>query len=316
MSQPNNGLLTPSSGQEPSQAPRGELELPREYGQPGMISSQATRDTLQRAFPPGAVMPSQNTNRLARIWRSYDDMDPDARRLVDDLLGTLASFNNQELFCNDTVRKNFWDRWVYASGWDTNSTVDHPGKIRERSAAESSVRVGTIKPGMPRSQARVKKNQGTPAHRAAGQPVFLKPHLNWDDYTLAFIYCDIRGSTIHSHWVDLTPGYSSVQARADATLRWDVAECKRVTTHNTMVVAYWARCRLVHWLKDRQPRAQQLSCEGRPSVEVPRTEDHSLLERLRTCCMAVEDLTAFVVEFRSVHAKRSDKTYGKARLDV
>lgn len=50
---------------------------------------------------------------------------------------------------------------IYAFGWDTNSTVDHPGKIRERSAAESSVCVGTIKPGMPRSQARVKQHPPT-----------------------------------------------------------------------------------------------------------------------------------------------------------
>ncbi|KAL7788855.1 hypothetical protein V8C43DRAFT_287294 [Trichoderma afarasin] len=46
--------------------------------------------------------------------------------------------------------------------------------------------------------------------------------MNCDDcrrlgrYILAFIYCDVRGSIIHSHWVKLTPGYSSAQARTDA----------------------------------------------------------------------------------------------------
>ncbi|KAL6834384.1 hypothetical protein V8C40DRAFT_87583 [Trichoderma camerunense] len=316
MSQMENGLLTPSSGQGPPESSSLADERPRTYGQSGMVSSQAARDALTQALPPGTIMPSQNTNRLARIWRSYEEMDDDARHIADDLLGKLASFNDQHLVCNNTARKNFWNRWVFASGWDTSSTVEAPGKIRERTASECSVRVGTIKPGMPRSDARVKKNQSTPAHRAAGQPVFLKPHLNWDDYSLGFMYCDVRGSTIHSHWVDLAPGYSSQQARADATLQWDVAECRRVTMHNTITVAYFARCRLVHWLRDRQRGTEELACVGRPSAEIPLTEDYSTLVKLRTCCMVVEDLTGFLMEFRTVHARRADKTYGKVRVDI
>lgn len=39
-----------------------------------------------------------------------------------------------------------------------------------------------------------------------------------------------------------------------------------------------------------------------------------MLERLRTCCMAVEDLTAFLVKFRTVHTKRADCTYGKVDI--
>lgn len=39
-----------------------------------------------------------------------------------------------------------------------------------------------------------------------------------------------------------------------------------------------------------------------------------MLERLRTCCMAVGDLTAFLVKFRTVHTKRADRTYGKVDI--
>ncbi|KAK4059316.1 hypothetical protein Trihar35433_10918 [Trichoderma harzianum] len=285
-SQQGDEMPTPTGTQGTNRAAGGA-------SQPPMMSSQATRDRLQALFPEGTSVPTQS---ISNVWRSYDDMDEEARLIADDLLGTLAAFNDQQPVFNETVRRNFWNRWVFASGWDTDCTVQEPGKIRDRTMAESSLEVGTIMPGMPRSNERVKKNQNTPAHRLAGQPVFLRPQPNWDSCGVAFKYSDIRGGPISSQWVQHSPGYSPVRWRAEAAVRWDVAECKRVTGHNTTMVAFWAQCRLVHWLRDRQVDVR------RPTEEVPRAEDHSKLVQLRACSMIIDEMTVLVSDLRSRRA--------------
>lgn len=114
-SQQGDEMPTPTSTQETNGAARSS-------GQPTMMSSQATRDRLQALFPEGTNVPTQS---ISNVWRSYDDMDEEARLIADDLLGTLAAFNDQQPVFNETVRRNFWNRWVFASGWDTDGTVDN-----------------------------------------------------------------------------------------------------------------------------------------------------------------------------------------------
>ncbi|KAL7959060.1 hypothetical protein V8C34DRAFT_281364 [Trichoderma compactum] len=275
------------------------------------MSSQAMADSLQQLFAVATTSLSiQSTNPLSNVWQSYGDMDEEARLVADDLLGTLAAFNDQQPVFNETVRRNFWDKWVFALGWDTGCTVQEPVKIRDRTVAEFSSKVGTIMPGMPRSSGGVKKNQNTPAHRLAGQPVFLRPQLNRDDYRVTFIYSDTRGSAIHSRWMQHLPGYNAMQTWAEAMVRWDLAECKRVTQHNTTMVAFWAECKLGHWLKDRQVDV------GRPSEEVPRAEDHSKLVELKTCSMIVDKMTALVAEIRSINSRHAGSINNWASLGL
>lgn len=310
-SQGGNELPTAASNQEASQAASHESQTEGSQGQSQSMSSQAMADSPQQLLAVATTSVStQNTNPLSNVWQSYDDMDEEARLVADDLLGKLAAFNHQQPVFNETVRRNFWDKWVFAFGWDTGCTVHEPGKIRDRTVAEFSLKVGTIMPGMPRSSGRVKKNQNTPAHRLAGQPVFLRPQLNWDDYGVTFIYSDTRGSAIHSRWVQHLQGYNAMRTRAEAMVRWDLAECKRVTQYNTTMVAFWAQCRLVHWLKDRRVDA------GRPGEEIPLAEDHSKLVELKTCSMIVDKMTALVAEIRSINSRHAEPINDWASLGL
>lgn len=277
----------------------------RNYGQPQLVSSQSMLDAIAKAFPPG----TQDTNRMEPVWTSYSDMDPSARCIADGLIATLANANDTSLECNDDARKNLWDNLVFRGGWDTNCTVQEPGKIRPRSSVEVSTLAGTIKPGMPQSTEAIKKQKDTPAHRMAGQPVYLKPSISWDDYSLAFLWSDSKGRAINSHWVQLTPGYSPVRMRAEAMVKWDDAEHERVTLHNNRWVGYWARCRVINWMKDRVPSYSTQEEMRRPTREVPRREDHSHLYKLRTCRMVLGNIAVLAMERRLRQVGRPDGTF-------
>ncbi|KAL7928011.1 hypothetical protein V8C35DRAFT_319214 [Trichoderma chlorosporum] len=85
-------------------------------------------------------------------------------------------------------------------------------------------------------------------------------------------------------------------------IRWDLAECERITRHNTLWVAYWGQCRLIHWMRDRILTAQTLSSTdaARPTKRVAIFEDHAHLKPLRTCSMMIKDMMALSVDFHAI----------------
>ncbi|KAL7822207.1 hypothetical protein V8C26DRAFT_390322 [Trichoderma gracile] len=217
---------------------------------------------------------------------------------------TVAEANEEEVPCDEDTRRALWEEWVFAGGWDTDCTVDAPGEIRPRSAREVNTLVGTIKPGMPRSADATRQGKPTPAQRQPGQPVFLKPNINWDDYGLTFIWCDSKGRAVNSRWVQLTESYSAAQARADAVVTWDTAETRRVTQYNHEWLAFWARCRLIHWMRDNPAEDGTGSLPSQQSRDVPRQERHDVLVKLRTCQSILDDLVALSLETRTIQGGR------------
>lgn len=65
--------------------------------------------------------------------------------------------------------------------------------------------------------------------RRAGAPAYLKPNLNWSQFSLTYIVCDENGSAANDQFLRLTDGLTLAQAHSDAIKHFDKHESRRVT---------------------------------------------------------------------------------------
>ncbi|KAK4163783.1 hypothetical protein QBC43DRAFT_300992, partial [Cladorrhinum sp. PSN259] len=91
-----------------------------------------------------------------------------------------------------------------------------------------------------------------PPHRRAGAKAFIKPNVNWDFFGVTFLVCDARGAAANAKYLQLKPGLSLAQARADAAITYDCYELERVQTYNINLVVAWAKARLVRHLRSKE----------------------------------------------------------------
>lgn len=82
-----------------------------------------------------------------------------------------------------------------------------------------------------------------------GAAAYMKPNLNWDDFGISFLICDVNGSSSNARFVNWNPGWTPFQARVQAMTNWDYHESKRVIDYNTLLIVYWARGRLLLFLQ-------------------------------------------------------------------
>ncbi|KAK4165650.1 hypothetical protein QBC43DRAFT_287821 [Cladorrhinum sp. PSN259] len=128
--------------------------------------------------------------------------------------------------------------------------------------------VGVWNANLPLSQAKKRAANGSPAestiplpHLRAGAKAFIKPNVNWDFFGVTFLVCDARGAAANAKYnlmlerllyLQLKPGLSLAQARADEAITYDCYELERVQTYNIGLVVAWAKARLVRHLRSKE----------------------------------------------------------------
>ena len=173
-----------------------------------------------------------------------------------------------------------------------------------RRAAEIMTPVGTIKTGIPVTK-NARAKGGSKQHRQPGGPAFLKPNINWEENSVTFFWCDSKGGAVNSRSVQLCQCYTTAQAKADAVVRWDQAERKRIHNHNIQWVVYWARACLLRWMADHMPADVVDNDGNRPTLnEEDVDEDHGELHVLRTCKMVLNEMSQVTSDVDAIMGSR------------
>ncbi|KAJ0168373.1 hypothetical protein CTA2_6743 [Colletotrichum tanaceti] len=193
------------------------------------------------------------------------------------------------------ARKKLWEE-VFSNNWNSTKTFFEPGPVAPRTAAESTVMIGTLDEDAAVSKKR--KADGTMVEgdskpwRSAGAAVFIKVNTIWEQSDLTFPFCDARGGNFATNikftW---TQGMDSSQAKADCTMKWDRSELSRVGKINTDWVVYWVRSKLLHGLKyglngrlalgDGQPNP--VAEGGQRTMDINRAVDPKKIQHIRLC---------------------------------
>src|SRR5262249_54960896 len=145
----------------------------------------------------------------------------------------------------------------FAGGWDTNCLNHKPLPLGPRRATETMVQIGTFAKDLPPSHAQRKeviKNPALPspiipAHRRHGAPAFVKPNANWDAGTLHWMWVDAKSRGVNPKYIQLRNGLTYHQARAEAVVHWDKKESRRIREWNSDMAVFWARNRLLRYLR-------------------------------------------------------------------
>ncbi|KAK3364604.1 hypothetical protein B0T25DRAFT_576829 [Lasiosphaeria hispida] len=158
---------------------------------------------------PATFPSSQHHSGLPRQLSSIKDLSAQQQAICDDIIGLVAQAGKTGEVPSAESRAGFW-ALVFADGWNTNSTNRHPGEIPERRAVHSRIHIGKWDVPYP-----------------AGAPAYLKPNLNWSQFSLTYIVCDENGSAANDQFLRLTDGLTLAQAHSDAIKHFDKHESRR-----------------------------------------------------------------------------------------
>ena len=130
------------------------------------------------------------------------------------------------------------------------------------------LQVGTWSVNLPVASPAKRRSSGETVNlnprRRAGAPAYIKPNLKWDDFGISFIFCDKLSSCANARYINLRPGWTLQQARAEAMTHYDENEEERVREYNFKLVTCWARARPLNVLYAVGNNAADEVVNGRP----------------------------------------------------
>jgi len=189
---------------------------------------------------PASAQPRSN---LSVILSSVGDMTDLQKPLADDIINLVAKANGIPLTGTQASlyakRDALWA--LVFKHWTTNDNFQHPGKLAERKLVESAIIVGKFKVDHPPSDEAVKKAakastdgnvvlSKTAQGRKAGDPVWMRPNIKINEFSVAFQHLDGRSRTINTEYAEYYPGVTPESARQDSMVHWDRNEVYRVCT--------------------------------------------------------------------------------------
>jgi hypothetical protein len=202
---------------------------------------------------------TQNAPVARQIISSFNDMTEEERHLADQIIDVLAERNLSNERANDETRRGFWNA-VFRNGWNTNELSIGPGELPDRQFRESALLIGHFSQDLPPSKGVVRKASKSetplpraPVHRRQFAPAYLKPNINWDSEGIVWMYTDAKGQAANPRFITLKAGFSHQEARVQALIQWDEAECTRIGNWNYLMAVYIARNRLSGWIA-KHPR--------------------------------------------------------------
>ena len=235
---------------------------------------------------------SQYRSSLTHVVGSYAEMTADEKRLADKIIDVLGERNLSDEKANHVTRAIFWSA-VFRNGWDTSEPNEHPGSLPGRRFTDASSCIGTFNQDLPPSREALRKaakdNAPIPRaapHRRQGSSAYLKPSINWDTEGIVWMYVDGKGQAVNAKYISLRAGWIHSQARARAIIHWDECECARIGRWNYLLAVYFARNRLLRWMRDN-PRDQGVgnpnnADQRRPTADIPNEETLEDLVPIRT----------------------------------
>ncbi|KAM7208917.1 hypothetical protein V8F20_000795 [Naviculisporaceae sp. PSN 640] len=222
---------------------------------------------------------------------SFRDLTEAQKELTDDIIRAVELANKGPIPADEdmpSLRERLWEK-VF-DDWNTAQIfpITHPGRMPKKSADKSRLQIGVLSRDHPASAAAkakaAKKNTETithrpriPAHRRGGQPVYMRPNINWNSGGLpVYMTIDSRGAGVKPEFIQYRNGWTRLEAEAEAGKHWDRHEKRIVWDHNIELGIYWARRRLLLGMKERGMLA-----DDRQIPEEDENPDD--LVQLRTC---------------------------------
>lgn len=283
--------------------------------------STLTASTASTASIMATEQASQHRSDLSNTISSAAQLLPEHKNLCDDLILLISTYNGTGQVANAETRTALWDKVFWA--WDTNCPNPHPGTLPDRRAQESMIHVGSFNANIPPSTNAKKKasrsgvQPQTPPHRQACAPAYMKPNINMDTCGVSFMMVDSKSATVNPRYVTYKSGWTAQQARAEAVIHWDTNEVRRIGNYNKSLVTYWARSRLLRYLRlhpMQEALLNQASQERPVGLDNEGREDHNELHTIRTCASILEECAAVSSQVSAIAHMRGSGRASRAEL--
>ena len=109
------------------------------------------------------------------------------------------------------------------------------------------------------------------------------------------MYTDTKGQAANPRFITLKAGFSHQEARVQALIRWDEAECTRIGHWNYLMAVYMARNRLLGWMAEH-PRYGNPQSSGADVIVAGKLDD---LVQIRTGSAMLESIADMAENIRA-----------------
>ncbi|KAJ4195697.1 hypothetical protein NW755_001860 [Fusarium falciforme] len=161
---------------------------------------------------------------------------------------------------------------VFGNDWNTSIEISNLANFPPRGFEGETIQVGTFS----RTQHEPRSAEETPLERREGAPVFLyiKPRFTRQDFWFSFV--DAAKKKVSERYVDLRPGATLTDLKAELIQHLDDRESERVRSFNSASLLIIGRRRIARFARVGTFNPPNVLARDLPKrlVRVTRTQEH------------------------------------------